>query len=262
MRLSEVLSKPPNISFVQVDGFLTGKQCKAGQRIALDIGTIALNFYCADIDTTRTFYSVGKTICTCTSRSLISIDCVLNCNEQPDLQAWFAIESNGYITDVAPWVRVKSKVINSPPQVKEAQGGYGQYADLLEKADRAHCLGLGAGAIVYLRTILEAVTKQTANAADVPLRTSKNKRRPFKDLLTEVDCKCAIIPKEFSANGYKLFQELSETVHGNSNEQQAIENYAVLRRLVIGVLDNIQNSGELQACITALGWEEKGESLL
>ena len=66
----------------------------------------------------------------------------------------------------------------------------GQYADLLEKADRAHCLGLGAGAIVYLRTILEAVTKQTANAAGVPLRTSKNKRRPFKDLLTDVDRKC------------------------------------------------------------------------
>ena len=47
-----------------------------------------------------------------------------------------------------------------------------------------------------------------------------------------------------------------------SDEQQAIENYAALRRLVIGVLDNIQNSDELQACITALGWKEKGESLL
>ena len=81
-------------------------------------------------------------------------------------------------------------------------------------------------------------------------------------MLTDVDHKCAIIPKEFSANGYKLFQELSETVHGNSDEQQAIENYAALRRLVIGILDNIQNSSELQASVTALGWEEKGESLL
>ena len=262
MRLAEVLSKPPTINFVQVDGFLTGKKCKAGQKITLDIGTIALNFYCTDIESTRTFYSAGRIICTCADIALIIVDCVLTCNGQPNLQAWFSIECRENITDIAPWVRIRSKVINAPSQVKEAQNGYGQYADLLENADRAHQLGLGAGAIVYLRKILETVTIQTAKVADIPLYTSKNKRRIFKDLLKDVDQKCAIIPKEFSANGYKLFQELSETVHGNSDEGQAISNYPALRRLVIGILDNIQNSSELQDCITALGWSERRNAWL
>jgi hypothetical protein len=45
MRLSEVLSKPPDTKFVQVDGFMN-KPLSVGKQRQIDIGQIGLNFYC------------------------------------------------------------------------------------------------------------------------------------------------------------------------------------------------------------------------
>ncbi len=36
MRLFDVLSKPPKKDFVQIEGFLLGKQCNIGQQIKLN----------------------------------------------------------------------------------------------------------------------------------------------------------------------------------------------------------------------------------
>ena len=60
MRLSSVLSKPPKPLFEPVDGFLMGKQGNLGQKVDLDVGTVALNYYCETCDDLRTFYSKGK----------------------------------------------------------------------------------------------------------------------------------------------------------------------------------------------------------
>ena len=63
MRLSNVLSKPPKLAYETVDSFLTGKQGNFGQKVDLDIGTVALNYFCETCDDLRTFYSKGKLSC-------------------------------------------------------------------------------------------------------------------------------------------------------------------------------------------------------
>lgn len=62
MRLSDVLSKTPSKEYKQVEGFLCGKQCKVGQQMVLDVGSIALNYYCERCEDTRTFLSCGMLI--------------------------------------------------------------------------------------------------------------------------------------------------------------------------------------------------------
>ena len=49
---------------------------------------------------------------------------------------------------------------------------------------------------------------------DIALNTAK-----------KVDEKSSIIPREFSKDGYKLFRELSDIVHGESNEKEGITKF-------------------------------------
>ena len=79
--------------------------------------------------------------------------------------------------------------------------------------------------------------------------------RNFKDLLIKVDKQCSIIPAEFSANGYKLFQELSNVVHGEYDENLGLNKFDSLYRLVIGILDNVNNHKEILEATAALGWD-------
>ena len=79
MRLSSVLSKPPKPLFEPVDGFLMGKQGNLGQKVDLDVVTVALNYYCETCDDLRTFYSKGKLTCIFVNKNMVSIDCVLAC---------------------------------------------------------------------------------------------------------------------------------------------------------------------------------------
>lgn len=68
------------------------------------------------------------------------------------------------------------------------------------------------------------------------------------------------IPQEFSNDGYKLFGELSNLVHGEFDEQEALTKYPALSRLVIGVLDKQKNREEMDIAKTALGWNVTPES--
>ena len=61
MRLSDVLSKPPQNEYLQVDGFLQGKKGSIGQQVTLSVGNIALNYFCSRCDDLRTYYSKRKT---------------------------------------------------------------------------------------------------------------------------------------------------------------------------------------------------------
>lgn len=94
------------------------------------------------------------------------------------------------------------------------------------------------------------LTQQTATAAEIPCTTNNGKRKPFRSLLEEVDRHCSIIPREFSANGYRLFGELSDIVHGEYNEELALLKYESLHRLVIGILDNVKNNNEWRTTAT------------
>ena len=84
--------------------------------------------------------------------------------------------------------------------------------------------------------------------------------KPFKEILDKVEATDPIIPNEFSENGYKLFGELSDVVHGDYDEQDGLKKYSSLRRLVVGVLDKIKNSQEIVGAKTALGWSEGREA--
>lgn len=72
------------------------------------------------------------------------------------------------------------------------------------------------------------MTSEVAKASGITTtfvnKKNKEQRKTFKELLTEVDEKCAIIPVEFSNNGYKLFGKLSDVVHGEYDEEIALEN--------------------------------------
>lgn len=45
MRLSDVLSKPPDKEYVQIDAFLQNKAGKVGQKVDISTGTVALNYF-------------------------------------------------------------------------------------------------------------------------------------------------------------------------------------------------------------------------
>lgn len=255
MRLSDVLSRPPALSYMQVDGFLVGKQCKVGQQITLNIGQVALNFFCTDCDDFRTFYSRGHLACICVNKSMISIDCVLTCGNYPSVQVWFLIESEGDITGQAPSVRILKRTDKLPATIRASKNSYGLCSDLLEKAKLGFQVGLGAGSLVYLRKAFEIATVQAADALGVDYQKHKDGNpRNFADLLKKVDEQSAIIPQEFSRDGYRLYRELSGVVHGSVDEIEGLHKFEPLYRLVVGILDNIKNKQEFQNAKEILGW--------
>lgn len=135
---------------------------------------------------------------------------------------------------------------------------YGEFAVLLDKAMQAYTDGLGAGAVVYLRKIFEKITVKTAKAVNIEYdQYEGGNPKNFSTLLRRVDEKSRIIPKEFSANGYKLFREMSSIVHGEYDEEAGLNNFEALNRLVIGILENVINHRELLDAIAVLGWNEE-----
>lgn len=261
MRLSEVLSKPPGNSFAQIEGFLGMQRLGIGKQKQIQVGKIALNFYCNNCGDDRTLYSGDKLFCIGVNSHLISIDAVLKCPCcDASVQTWFLIESDGDMIAPAPRVRILKRSEKLSEGIRFSRDMADDFSELLDKAQRAYRDELGAGAIVYLRKILERITVQTAEAACIDLRKPNGKRYNFRELLEAVDKKCSIIPKEFSANGYRLFCELSEVIHGNYDEQLGLEKYDSLRRLIVGIIQNVRDNREIMSAIGSLGWNDiKGE---
>jgi len=219
-----------------------------------------LNFYCRKCEDARTFISDEKLYCIGVNKHLISIDTVLRCSRcDSTVQMWFLIESNGDIAGNSPEVRIIKRCERLSDNVLIYDERYDDFSELLENAQKAYRNGLGAGSIVYLRKILERITKQTADASGLNTKKANGRRKTFKELLREVDTECSIIPKEFTENGYRLFGELSDVVHGDYDEKLGLQKYRALRRLIIGILDNVKNNKEMMTAIGALGWNDEGE---
>ena len=263
MRLSDVLSKPPGKEYVQIDAFLQNKAGKAGQKVDISTGSVALNYFCVSCEDIRTFWSRPKLTCIFVSKNLISVDCVLTCGCGSSIPVWFLIESKNDITGQAPAIRILKKSVKLSDTVRINDNRYGEFSILLDNAMQAYTDGLRAGAIVYLRKIFEKITVQTAQAVGIQYKQYEGGNpRKFSDLLKEVNEKCSIIPREFSANGYRLFRELSGVVHGEYDEEAGLKNFEALHRLVIGILENVINHKELMNTTAMLGWnEERGESV-
>lgn len=260
MRLGDVLSKKPKQEYLQVDGFLLNKKGTIGQQVSLSVGEVMLNYYCTRCDDTRTFTSKGKLCCVFVNKHVVSIDCVLACGCGASAQAWFLVECEDDICSQAPKIRVVKKSEKLSNQVRINNELYGDLSQVLEMAEHAYRERLGAGSIVYLRKAFEQITVQTANTIGIQYSKYENGNpKNFRDLLEEVDKKCPIIPGEFSKNGYKLFRELSNIVHGEYDEELGLSKFEALYSLVVGILENVRNIQVFRNATISLGWENRDE---
>lgn len=266
MRLSDVLSKPVTAELIQIEGFLNSKQLKTGNSKKLSVGKVALNFHCHNCNDQRTFYSGEELFCIGVNKKATSVDCVLECPRcGASVQIWFLLEchKNDDIHSANPNVRILKRSEKLSPDVSFGTETYGDFTEPLGKAKRAAREGFGAGSIVYLRKVFERIIIQTAEAAAPTIETKKpnGNYKPFIQTLTSVKEQCNIIPPEFAEDGYRLFGELSDVVHGDYDENEALLKFAAFYRLVTGVLDTVKNNSELMDAIGTLGWNSGGESV-
>lgn len=261
MRLSDVLSKPPQKDYQQVDGFLQGKMGNIGQQVNLSVGNIALNYFCTKCDDLRTYYSKRKLTSIFVDDNTISVDAVLECGAcKSRTQVWFIVNSENDITSIAPKIRIEKLGRHLSEDVAIHSSKFGEYSVLLDKAELAYNNGLGAGAIIYLRKIYEKITIYTAQQMSIQYAQYEGGNpKNFQSLLEKVDEQCNIIPLEFKQNRYELFRKLSGLIHGTCDEKQGLESYEALNRLIIGILENVSNREELKSALTQLGIVDGGE---
>lgn len=249
-----------------------------GDFIEIQIGTIMQPFYSTVCRDSVSFVSPKKLHCLLISTSMISIDCQLSCmdydKENPacqncnhSVQAWFLIGADD-IFAASPTVHVIKQNFKLPPDIKLPVEMEDKFSEWLAKAEIAHKERLGAGAVIYLRSILEQITIKVGKDAGVDIFQNNGRTKPFNQVLQAVDAQCAIIPTIYSDNGYRLFQKLSEIAHGNSDEETALREYEHLRRLVVGIIENVEkketeikNNAEIKKALDAIGFSNGGEPI-
>jgi len=261
MRLGDYLSREHSVQYEQVEKFVEGRTPTLGQPRKINIGQIACNFYCKQCDDVRTFMSSGNIQMIRITDSMISIDVRLACSVcHEGVAVWFLVDIDGDIASLAPKVRLLKRNIKYTDNVSPAKDKYGDYSESLTKADIAFQEGLGAGAVIYLRKIFESVMNEVADKNGINILDRNGNKLTFKAALDRVCARIDFIPQEFSEDGYKLFGELSNLVHGEFDEQEALTKYPALSRLVIGVLDKQKNREEMDTAKTFLGWNTDSET--
>lgn len=249
-----------------------------GDFIEIQIGTIMQPFYSTVCRDSVSFVSPQKLHCLLISTSMISIDCQLSCmdydKENPacqncnhNVQAWFLIGADD-IFATSPTVHVIKQNFKLPPDIKLPVEIEDKFSEWLAKAEIAHKERLGSGSVIYLRSILEQITIKVGKDAGVDIFQSNGRTKPFNQVLQAVDAQCSIIPTIYSDNGYRLFQKLSEIAHGNSDEETALREYEHLRRLVVGIIENVEkkekeikNNAEIKKALDAIGFSNGGEPI-
>lgn len=261
MRLSDVLSTTPNLEFQEIEGFLEKKLAREKQS-NIDIGSIALPFFCQQCNGIYTFCHHGKIFCIGVNDNSVSIDCVLTCSRCQDanVPTWFLIMSKEDMALRPLVVRIQKRSFKLSDSVSLPSESQEDFKELFNNAQLAYSEGLGAGSVIYLRKILEIITFRIAEIEQISLNNSRGNRKNFRTLLEEVDEARQIIPPQFSTNGYQLFSDLSGIIHGATSEQTALDKYPALERLVISVIDNVKNDQEIASAIDSLGWNEAGDN--
>lgn len=255
MRLSDVLSKAPDTTGAQVEGFLGTRRIGWGQHKKIRVGKVALNFFCRKCSDIRTFMSGDELSCLIAGERTVSIDVTLRCPIcGSPVEIWFLVACDGDFYTHAPVVHLERYTENRRDSAGRVGVGSGQFEDLLERAQIAYENRLGAGSMIYLRKIYEAITAEVATVAGISTTRPSGARKPFRELLEEVDGQHHIIPPRFSNNGYRLFSELSEVIHGGSSEEVALLKYLPCRQLVFSVINNVQGDQAMARAIDALGW--------
>jgi len=291
MRLSSILSDI-NKKYGEVESFINNEKytfleeeatdeimfISSGDVIEIEIGTINLSFFSTICDDSIIFASDKKLHCLIVNSKLISIDCDLKCTDydicnencklcNPYVQTWFLVESDDIFANTQK-VKLIKQNYKLPEHIKLPIEIEDKYTEWLAKAEIAYKERLGAGAIIYLRAIFEKITHEVGFNAGVGIHKSNGKAKPFDQVLKVVDAQCSIIPIVYSQNGYDLFSRLSEIAHGNSNETTALKEYEALRRLVVGVIENIKkknedikNNLEIRKALNEIGFADGGEEV-
>lgn len=263
MRLSDLLSRAPEQDEAQVEGFLGARRMGWGKHKVIEVGKVAINFKCKPCGDVRTYLSGDKLSCLVVGDRVVSIDACLRCPAcNAVVEAWFLVVSRDNLYDQAPVVRLERYVENRRGVASRLGIGAGAFDDLLERAQLAYEQQLGAGSMIYLRKIFEALTLEVARVAGMPTTGNNGKRKPFRQLLEQVDAAHRIIPPAFANDGYHLFSELSEVIHGESTDEVALEKYLPCRSLIIGVINNVAGNNEMRQAIDALGWDIDNLGLL
>lgn len=260
MRLSSVLSDAVLLRLNQVEPFMGKTSASWGSHRRIDVGTVTRQYYCTKCESMRPFNSKKQLNCLVAGPDLVSIDVVLKCVDCANtVENWFLLKCADDLFGQAPTVSLVYCNEHLGTSARALGPNSGDMQDLLDRADLGRRVGLAAGSIVYLRKHFEITTHTAAAGVNVPLQTSKGKRRTFAEILREVDEKIQIIPDEFSQDGYRLFSELSEVIHGQADETVALGKFDALRRLVVGVYENVRNREEFAQATRELGWVSGGE---
>ncbi len=256
MRLSDVLNMAPDGRRIEVENFLGTRRIRWGQHKIIKVGTVLHNFYCRTCTDLRTFASGESLSCLIAGEQLISIDATLRCPGcGTSVETWYLVVSDGDLYSYSPVVYLQRYCENRRNLTSGVGTDHGQFEDLIERAQLAYESQRGAGSMVYLRQIFESITTEVATIAGISATSSKGSRKPFRQLLEEVDKKHQIIPTKFSSNGYRLFSELSEVLHGHSSEDIALIKYPPCKQLILSVISNVKSDRLIAGAIEALGWD-------
>lgn len=249
-----------------------------GDFVEIQIGRITLPFYSTTCDDSVTFISPKRLHCLIVNDAMISIDCQLQCMDydeenpkcrdcNPCVQAWFLVGVDD-LSVPFPRVNIVKQNFKLPDAIKLPIETADKFSEWLGKAEIAYRERLGAGSIIYLRAAFERITIEVGESAGADIYNKKGNLKTFRDVLIAVDEKCSIIPVIYSDNGYELFKKLSNIAHGNSDEETALRSYEPLRRLVVGVIENvkkkeeeIKHNEEIRKALEAIGFSDGGDSV-
>lgn len=255
MRLSDLLAKVPDTTSAQVEGFLDDRPLPWGKHKKIKVGRIFHNFHCRNCDAQRTFESGDELYCLGLGDQQVSIDATLKCAAcKSAVEVWYLARGEGDLYGRAPTVRIDRYTENLRDIADRVGESDGPFADLVKRANLAYEAQLGAGSMIYLRKIFEMVTSEVAEIANIPTKKDNGHSRPFKEILQKVNEKRQIIPQSFSSDGYKLFGELSEVIHGDSDENEALKKFKPCLQLVLGVVEEVKRDNMFANAIEELGW--------
>lgn len=255
MRLSDVLTKAPDMTPAQIEGFLGDRPLGWGKHKTIKVGKIFHNFHCRRCDDQRTFESRDELSCLVLGERAVSIDVTLRCTAcQTSVEAWFLVSSDDDIFARAPTVRIERYTENLRDCADRIGTAPGQFADLLKRAQMAFEAQLGAGSMIYLRKIFEIITFEVAQIQGIATVEDNGWQRSFKKILKDVNEVRHIIPHRFTSDGYQLFSELSGVIHGDSSEEDALLKYKPCLQLVIGVVEEVNRDNIFAKAIEELGW--------
>ncbi|MEU4652280.1 hypothetical protein [Nocardia fluminea] len=255
MRLSDLLSKAPEVTAAQVEGFLSDRPLGWGKHKKIRVGKVIHNFHCYECNDVRPFESADELSCLGVGDNQISIDATLRCMVcRSSVETWFLVASSGMLHSRAPEVYIERYTENLRERADRVDVAAGPFAEFVKRAHLAYESGLGAGSVIYLRKIFEKVTWEVAEILGVDTMKQNGNSRPFSQVLEEVNAQRSIIPQRFSSDGYKLFRELSGIIHGDSSEVEALQKFKPCLQLVLGVVDEVNRDNVVAQAIDELGW--------